>query len=82
MNKKRAIEGEVVERNSDRKGSSHTFRANGIIAILVLIIAICILAFILKFVVGFLAIILQFIVVVAAIGLIGLLIYNWIKGDK
>lgn len=79
---KKAIEGEVVERSSDRQGNSRTFRASGIIAILVLIIAICILAFILKFVVGFLAIVLQFIVVVAAISLVGLLIYNWLKGDK
>ncbi len=80
MNKKPALEGEVVKRTeSDR---SKTTKVNGLIAILIVIVAIGIFAFVLKFVVGLLAIILQFVVVVAALGLVGLLIYNFVKGGK
>lgn len=80
MSKKPALEGEVVERKKIADDSSKTAKVNGLMAILVLIVAIGIFAFVLKFVVGLLAVILQFVVVVAAIGLVGLLIYNFVKG--
>ena len=82
MNKKPALEGEVVERKTTPGNNAKTTKLNGLIAILVLIVVIGIFAFVLKFEVGLLAVILQFVVVAAAIGLVGLLICNFIKGGK
>ena len=82
MDKKPALEGEVVRRKTTSGNSAKTAKSNGLIAILVLIVAIGIFAFVLKFVVGLLAVILQFVVVVAALGLVGLLIYNFVKGNR
>ncbi|QQS17599.1 hypothetical protein IPL44_00930 [Candidatus Saccharibacteria bacterium] len=80
MSKKSAIEGEVVERKSTTNNGSKTTKINGIVAILIVVIAIGIIAFVLKFVVGLLAVILQFVIIAAALGLVGLIIYNFVKG--
>lgn len=85
MAKNEIVEGEIVSRNSYKKSKrtkKRSIEINGIAAILILILAICLVALILKFAIGLLAGLLQVIIIVAAIGLVGVLIYNWIRGKK
>lgn len=80
------IEGEVINSKSKQRqrqqNKVYAIKINKFTAVLIAILAICVLAFVLKFMVGFLAVILQFFLLAAALAVIGLLIYNLIKGIK
>lgn len=90
--KSKPVEGEIVDRGPAKKsgasarrgGNSENARLfNGIVAVLAAIIVIALCAWVLKFVVGILATILQLAIIVAAIGLVAALIYNFVlKGKK
>jgi uncharacterized membrane protein len=90
MSKSKPIKGEVVEPNSYKKSNRQSGRGQtvrvvkygGFTAILLLIVVIGLLAFSLKFAVGVLSSVLQFVIIVAAFGLIGAIIYNSMKGGK
>lgn len=61
---------------------AHVFRVGKIAAALILILLVCLFGLILKFLVGVFAGILQFVVVAAALALVGWLIYSFAKGRQ
>ena len=89
MSKKEVLEGEVIDAKSRKSQKDSTpgieivpIKFNRLTAVLVMVVIICVVAFALKLFVGIFAFLLQFALVAAAVGLIGMLVYNFSKGEK
>ena len=86
-NSKKRVRGQKVRRAKPIKDNTadayvRIFRISKIVAVLIVILLICILGLILKFLVGVLAWLLQFFIVIAAVALVVWLIYSLIKSKK